>query len=143
MFRSPEETNAAYGFAKRLLLVQSKAYRDQYGFNSVCLLLGNMYGPRDNFDLRTSHVIPALIRKCLLAKQTGEDVIPVWGTGSASRDFLFVRDAAEGVVATADRYNGHQPVNLGSLVVTQRGYLPRLDSLHQQVVSDAPLVKRP
>ena len=101
----PEETNAPYGLAKKMLLVQSEAYRQQYGFNSVVLFPVNLYGPRDNFDLQTSHVIPALIRKCVEARERGEKQIVVWGTGAASREFLHARDAAEGIVAAAERYD--------------------------------------
>lgn len=110
----PEETNAAYGLAKKMLLVQAQAYRQQYGFNAVTLLPVNLYGPRDNFDYESSHVIPALIRKALQARQGGRDHINVWGTGSASREFLFVRDAAEGIVLATERYNSSDPVNIGS-----------------------------
>jgi len=110
----PEETNAPYGLAKKMLLVQSQAYRQQYGFNSVFLLPVNMYGPGDNFDLEISHVIPALIRKCFEAKEGGEHEVAVWGTGKPTREFLFVEDAAEGVVLAAERYNRSEPVNLGS-----------------------------
>lgn len=110
----PEETNAPYGLAKKMLLVQSQTYRQQYGFNSIYLLPVNLYGPRDNFDLETSHVIPALIRKCLEAKQRGDDHIIVWGTGSPTREFLYVEDAAEGILLGAERYNESEPVNLGS-----------------------------
>lgn len=110
----PEETNAPYGLAKKMLLVQSQAYRQQYGFNSVFLLPVNMYGPGDNFDLESSHVIPALIRKCLEAKERGDDEVVVWGTGKPTREFLFVEDAAEGIVLAAERYNRSEPVNLGS-----------------------------
>jgi GDP-L-fucose synthase len=109
----PEETNAPYGLAKKMLLVQSQAYRQQYGFDSVVLFPVNLYGPGDNFDLRTSHVIPALIRKCVEARERGRRTITVWGTGSASREFLHVRDAAEGIVAAAERYDRSDPVNLG------------------------------
>ena len=110
----PEETNAPYGLAKKMLLVQSQAYRQQYGFNSIFLLPVNLYGPGDNFDLNTSHVIPALIRKCLEAKERGENKILVWGTGNVSREFLYVEDAAEGILLAAERYNSSEPVNLGS-----------------------------
>ncbi|MCI0419501.1 MAG: GDP-L-fucose synthase [Acidobacteria bacterium] len=109
----PEETNAAYGLAKKMMLVQSQAYRQEYGFNSIFLLPVNLYGPGDNFDLQTSHVIPALIRKCLEAKQRVESEIEVWGTGEVSREFLYVADAAEGILLAAERYNGSEPVNLG------------------------------
>jgi GDP-L-fucose synthase len=110
----PEETNAPYGLAKKMLLVQSQAYRQQYGFDSVVLFPVNLYGPGDNFDLQTSHVIPALIRKCVEARERGDRTITVWGTGSASREFLHVRDAAEGIVAAAERYDRSDPVNLGA-----------------------------
>ena len=110
----PEETNAHYGLAKKMLLVQSQAYRQQYGFNSIVLFPVNLYGPRDNFDLLTSHVIPALIRKCLEAKRRGDPNIEVWGDGSPTREFLYVEDAAEGICLAAERYNSSEPVNLGS-----------------------------
>ena len=110
----PEETNAPYGLAKKMLLVQSQAYRQQYGFNSIVLFPVNLYGPRDNFDPESSHVIPALIRKCLEASQKGEREIVVWGDGSASREFLHVRDAAEGIALAAERYDDSAPVNLGA-----------------------------
>ena len=110
----PEETNAPYGLAKKMLLVQSEAYRAQYGFNSSVLFPVNLYGPRDNFDLQTSHVIPALIRKCLEARQRGERQIVVWGTGQASREFLHARDAAAGLCDAAERYDKSAPVNLGA-----------------------------
>ena len=110
----PEETNAPYGLAKKMLLVQSEAYRQQYGFNSVVLFPVNLYGPRDNFDLHTSHVIPALVRKCIEARQRGDKQIVVWGTGGASREFLHARDAAEGILAAAERYEKSEPVNLGA-----------------------------
>ena len=110
----PEETNAPYGLAKKMLLVQSQAYRQQYGFNSIVLFPLNLYGPRDNFDLQTSHVIPALIRKCLEAKRRDAPNIEVWGDGSPTREFLYVEDAAEGICLAAERYNSSEPVNLGS-----------------------------
>lgn len=110
----PEETNAPYGLAKKMLLVQSQAYRAQYGFNSIFLLPVNLYGPGDNFDLASSHVIPALIRKCLEAKEKNQGKINVWGTGAPTREFLYVDDAAEGIVMAAERYDGGEPVNLGS-----------------------------
>jgi GDP-L-fucose synthase len=110
----PEETNAPYGLAKKMLLVQSQAYRQQYGFNSVFLLPVNLYGPRDNFNPESSHVIPALIKKCVDAKERGDDHIEVWGTGSATREFLYVEDAAEAIVLASERYNDDEPVNLGS-----------------------------
>jgi GDP-L-fucose synthase len=110
----PEETNAPYGIAKKMLLVQSQAYREQYGFNAIYLIPVNLYGPGDNFDPRSSHVIPALIRKCVEARESGADHIEVWGTGSASREFIYVDDAAEGIVLGAERYDGAEPVNLGT-----------------------------
>ena len=110
----PEETNAPYGLAKKMLLVQSQAYRQQYGFDSVVLFPVNLYGPRDNFDPRSSHVIPALIRKCVEARERGDRRVEVWGTGEASREFLHARDAAEGVLAAAERYDASEPVNLGA-----------------------------
>ena len=110
----PEETNAPYGLAKKMLLVQSQAYREQYGFNSIYLLPVNLYGPRDNFDLETSHVIPAIIRKCLAAKALGDPEVVLWGDGSPTREFLYAEDAAEGIVLAAERYNRPDPVNLGS-----------------------------
>jgi GDP-L-fucose synthase len=110
----PEETNAPYGLAKKMLLVQAQAYREQYGFNAIYLLPVNLYGPRDNFDLQTSHVIPALIRKCIEAQERGEDQVVLWGDGSPTREFLYVEDAAEAILLASERYNGHEPVNLGS-----------------------------
>ena len=110
----PEETNAPYGVAKKMLLVQAQAYRQQYGFNAIYLLPVNLYGPRDNFDPESSHVIPALIRKFVDAKQSKSDTVEVWGTGSASREFLYVDDAARGIVLATERYNKPDPVNLGS-----------------------------
>jgi GDP-L-fucose synthase len=110
----PEETNAPYGLAKKMMLVQSQAYRQQYGFNSIFLLPVNLYGPRDNFDLNSSHVIPALIRKCIEAQAAGQSEVVVWGDGSPSREFLFVEDAAEGILLAAEHFNASDPVNLGS-----------------------------
>lgn len=110
----PEETNAPYGLAKKMLLVQSQAYRAQYGFNSIFLLPVNLYGPGDNFDPRSSHVIPALIRKCVEARETNQDHIVVWGDGSPTREFIYVTDAARGIALATERYNDSQPVNLGS-----------------------------
>jgi GDP-L-fucose synthase len=110
----PEETNAPYGLAKKMLLVQSQAYREQYDYNSIFLLPVNLYGPGDNFDPRSSHVIPALIRKCMDAVARGADQIEVWGDGSATREFLYVDDAAEGILLASERYNSSEPVNLGS-----------------------------
>jgi GDP-L-fucose synthase len=110
----PEETNAPYGLAKKMLLVQSQAYRQQYGFNSVVLFPVNLYGPGDNFDLQTSHVIPALIRKCIEAVERGDREIVAWGDGSPSREFLHVRDAAAGILLATERYDSSEPVNLGA-----------------------------
>jgi GDP-L-fucose synthase len=110
----PEETNAPYGLAKKMMLVQSQAYRQQYGFNSIYLLPVNLYGPGDNFDPESSHVIPALIKKVFDAKKSGAGSITAWGTGKATREFLYVKDAAEGIVLAAERYNKPDPVNLGS-----------------------------
>jgi GDP-L-fucose synthase len=110
----PEETNAPYGLAKKMLLVQSQAYRQQYGFNSIFLLPVNLYGPRDNFDPNSSHVIPALIKKCIDAIERGEEKIEVWGTGKVTREFIYVEDAAEGIVLATERYNKPDPVNIGA-----------------------------
>jgi len=110
----PEETNAPYGLAKKMMLVQAQAYRAQYGFNAIYLLPVNLYGPRDNFDLESSHVIPALIRKCVEAKESNSEQIVLWGDGSPTREFLYVEDAAEGIVLATERYNGKEPVNLGT-----------------------------
>jgi GDP-L-fucose synthase len=110
----PEETNAPYGLAKKMLLVQSQAYRDQYDYNSIFLLPVNLYGPGDNFDQRSSHVIPALIRKCIEAVEQGDSSIEVWGDGTPTREFLYVDDAAEGILLAAEKYDSSQPVNLGS-----------------------------
>ncbi|HUI89462.1 MAG TPA: GDP-L-fucose synthase [Anaerolineales bacterium] len=133
----PEETNAPYGLAKKMLLVQAQSYRQQYGFNAIYLLPVNLYGPRDNFDLQSSHVIPALIRKAIEAKERGEKELPVWGDGSPTREFLYVEDAADGIVTAAEKYNGSEPVNLGSgyeisikglteLIVRQTGFEGKL-----------------
>lgn len=110
----PEETNAPYGLAKKMLLVQGQAYRQQYGFNAITLLPVNLYGPGDNFDPASSHVIPAIIKKVVEARDAGRDHIDVWGTGSASREFLYVTDAADGIAAATARYDSPDPVNLGS-----------------------------
>ncbi len=110
----PEETNASYGLAKKMLLVQSQAYREQYGFNSIFLLPVNLYGPGDNFEPESSHVIPALIKKCFDAQESGAQSIVVWGDGSPTREFLYVDDAAEAVVMATEKYNEPDPVNLGS-----------------------------
>ena len=110
----PEETNAPYGLAKKMMLVQGQAYRQEYGFNSIFLVPVNLYGPRDNFDPVSSHVIPALIRKCVEARESGAEAIEVWGTGKASREFLYVADAAEAIVLATERYDGAEPVNIGA-----------------------------
>jgi GDP-L-fucose synthase len=110
----PEETNAPYGLAKKMLLVQAQAYRLQYGFNAIYLLPANLYGPRDNFDLHTSHIVPALIRKCIEAKERGEDTVVAWGTGNPTRELLYADDAARGLLLAAERYNQSDPVNLGT-----------------------------
>jgi len=110
----PEETNAPYGLAKKMLLVQLQAYRQQYGFNGIYVIPTNLYGPGDNFDLETSHVIPALIRKCVEAQEAGREEVVLWGTGTASREFLYVDDAAEAIVAALERYDAPEPLNLGA-----------------------------
>jgi len=110
----PEETNAPYGLAKKMMLVQSQGYRQEYGYNSIFLLPVNLYGPGDNFDPRRSHVIPALIKKCADAVANGDKEVAVWGDGSASREFLYVEDAAEGIILATEQYNRSDPVNLGS-----------------------------
>jgi GDP-L-fucose synthase len=110
----PEETNAPYGLAKKMLLAQSQAYRAEYGFNSIFLLPVNLYGPRDNFDPASSHVIPALIKKCIDAIEAGDDHIECWGTGKVSREFIYAADAAEGILLATEKYNGAEPVNIGA-----------------------------
>ncbi|HYG80393.1 MAG TPA: NAD-dependent epimerase/dehydratase family protein, partial [Pyrinomonadaceae bacterium] len=110
----PEETNAPYGLAKKMMLVQSQSYREQYGFNSIFLLPANLFGPFDNFDLETSHVIPALIRKCVEARRSGAPYIEAWGSGNVSREFLYVEDCAEGIFQAAAAYDESLPVNLGN-----------------------------
>jgi GDP-L-fucose synthase len=110
----PEETNAPYGLAKKMLLVQSQAYREQYGFNSVVVFPVNLYGPRDNFDLETSHVIPAMIRKIEEARRAGQPTVTLWGDGSPTREFLYVEDAADAILAACERYDGSLPINLGN-----------------------------
>jgi GDP-L-fucose synthase len=110
----PEETNAPYGLAKKMMLVQAQAYRQQYGFNAIYLLPVNLYGPGDNIDPSSSHVIPALIKKCVDAKRSGQKEIVVWGDGSATREFLYVDDAAEGIVLAMEKYNDPDPVNIGA-----------------------------
>ena len=125
----PEETNAPYGLAKKMMLVQAQAYREQYGFNAIFLLPVNLYGPRDNFNLQTSHVIPALIRKALEARDRGDKELQVWGDGSPTREFLYVEDAAAGIIAAAEKYNGPEPVNLGS------GYEISIKDLAEMIVT--------
>ncbi len=133
----PEETNAPYGLAKKMMLVQSQSYRSQYGFNSIFLLPVNLYGPGDNFDPRSSHVIPALIKKCIDAVSEGKEEIVVWGTGRATREFLYVEDAAEAIVLATERYDSSEPINCGAgfeisirnlvdLVVELSGYRGRV-----------------
>ncbi len=124
----PEETNAPYGLAKKMMLVQSEAYRQQYGFNSIFVLPVNLYGPRDNFNLRTSHVIPALIRKAVEAGERGDSELVVWGDGSPTREFLYVEDAADGILAATEKYNSSDPVNLGS------GYEISIKDLAEMIV---------
>lgn len=124
----PEETNAPYGLAKKMLLVQSQAYRQQYDFNSIFLLPVNLYGPGDNFDECSSHVIPAIIKKCIDAIENGDDEIVVWGTGKATREFIYVEDAAEGIVMAAEKYNKSDPVNIGA------GFEISIKDLVEQVV---------
>ncbi len=137
----PEETNAPYGLAKKMLLVQSQAYRQQYGYDSIFLIPVNLYGPGDNFDPASSHVIPALIRKCVEAQERGEQEIVVWGDGSPTREFLFVEDAAEGIVLGAERYDGPEPVNLGSgyeiSIKDLAGLIARLTGFSGRLVFDA------
>jgi GDP-L-fucose synthase len=110
----PEETNAPYGIAKKMMSIQSLGYREQYGMNSVVLYPVNLYGPRDNFDLETSHVIPAMIRKCVDAREAGRETVELWGDGSPTREFLYVEDAAAGLLLAAERYDSSEPVNLGN-----------------------------
>ena len=124
----PEETNAPYGLAKKMMLVQAQSYRQQYGFNAIFLLPVNLYGPRDNFNLATSHVIPALIRKAVEAKERGDKELFAWGDGSPTREFLYVEDAADAIVAAAEKYNGDLPVNLGS------GYEISIKNLTEMIV---------
>jgi GDP-L-fucose synthase len=125
----PEETNAPYGMAKKMLLVQGQAYRQEYGLNAVFLLPVNLYGPGDHFEPPTAHVIPALIRKCVDAREAGRDEIVVWGTGKATREFLFVEDAAEAVVLATSRYDGAQPVNVGA------GFEISIEELVERIVA--------
>ena len=121
----PEETNAPYGLAKKMMLVQAQAYRQQYGFNAIFLLPVNLYGPRDNFNLQSSHVIPALIRKAVEAQERGDKELAVWGDGSPTREFLYVEDAADGIVTAAEKYNGSEPVNLGPAMRSPSRTWPR------------------
>jgi GDP-L-fucose synthase len=123
----PEETNAPYGLAKKMLLVQSQAYRREYGFNSIFLLPVNLYGPGDNFDVQTSHVIPALIKKCVDAIDGGQDRIECWGSGNVSREFVYAADAAEGILLATEKYNSAEPVNIGS------GYEIRIRELAEKI----------
>lgn len=136
----PEETNAPYGLAKKMLLVQSQAYREQYGYRSIFLLPVNLYGPGDNFDPGSSHVIPALIKKCVEAKQRGDEEIVVWGDGSATREFLYVEDAAAGILLAAERYDRSEPVNLGSAfeisIKDLAGMIARLSGFQGRLVWD-------
>jgi GDP-L-fucose synthase len=136
----PEETNAPYGLAKKMLLVQSQAYREQYGFNSIFLMPVNLYGPRDNFDPSSSHVIPALIRKCVEAQARGQSEVVVWGDGSPTREFLYVDDAAEAVLLAAERYNNSEPVNIGSsseiAIKDLVELIARLTGFHGRIVWD-------
>jgi GDP-L-fucose synthase len=136
----PEETNAPYGIAKKALLVQGQAYRQQYGFNAIYLIPVNLYGPWDNFHPDSSHVIPALIKKCVDARDAGDPAIEVWGTGSASREFVYVDDAAAGVVLGADRYDGADPVNLGTgseiTIRTLVGLIANLTDYRGEVIWD-------
>jgi GDP-L-fucose synthase len=125
----PEETNAPYGLAKKMMLVQSQSYRQQYGFNSIFLLPVNLYGPRDNFDLRTSHVIPALIRKCVEAVRAGADQVQCWGTGQVTREFLHAEDCAEGLLLAAEKYDKPDPVNLGA------GFEIRIKDLAEKIAT--------
>ncbi len=137
----PEETNAPYGLAKKMLLVQAQAYRQQYGFNAIYLLPVNLYGPFDNFDPRSSHVIPALIKKCFDAKREGKDSITVWGTGKATREFLYVEDAARGIVMAAESYDKSWPVNLGAgfeiSIKELAGQIARLTGFKGKIIWDA------
>lgn len=123
----PEETNAPYGLAKKMMLVQSQAYRQEYGFNSIFLLPVNLYGPRDNFDPASSHVIPALIKKCVDAVETGANHIDCWGTGNVSREFIYAGDAAEGILLATELYNGSDPVNIGA------GFEIKIKDLAEQI----------
>jgi len=137
----PEETNAPYGLAKKMLLVQAQAYRDQYGFNAIFLLPVNLYGPRDNFDLETSHAIPAIIRKCVDAAESGAKEVVLWGTGKATREFLHCDDAAEGILLATEKYNSREPVNIGAGMETTirdlAGLIAKLTGFKGCIVWDA------
>jgi GDP-L-fucose synthase len=137
----PEETNAPYGLAKKMLLVQGQAYRQQYGFNAIHLLPVNLYGPRDNFDPASSHVIPALIKKCVDAIESRASTITVWGTGKATREFLYAADAADGILLAAERYDGAEPVNLGAgfeiSIKELAGLIARITGFRGSIVWDA------
>jgi GDP-L-fucose synthase len=137
----PEETNAPYGLAKKMLLVQAQAYRQQYGFNAIYLLPVNLYGPRDNFDLETSHAIPAIIRKCVDAVDSSAEEIILWGTGNATREFLHVDDAAEGILLATERYDSPEPVNIGAGMETSirdlAGVIARLTGFKGVIVWDS------
>jgi GDP-L-fucose synthase len=136
----PEETNAPYGLAKKMLLVQAQAYREQYGFNAIYLLPVNLYGPRDNFNLETSHVIPALIRKMIEAQQRGDEAVTLWGDGSPTREFFYAGDAARGIAMAAERYNGSEPVNLGAgmeiSIKNLAGLIAKLTGFDGEIVWD-------
>src|SRR5439155_18153294 len=137
----PEETNAPYGVAKKALLVMCQSYRAQYGLNAIYLLPVNLYGPRDNFDLKSSHVIPALVRKCVEAKRRRDKEIVAWGTGSASREFLYVEDCGEGLIASMEKYESSAPINLGSgreiTINDLTGLVHRLCGFSGKIVGDA------
>jgi GDP-L-fucose synthase len=136
----PEETNAPYGLAKKMMIAQTQAYRQQYGFNGVNLLVVNLYGPGDNFDLQSSHVIPALIRKCFEAKERGDAILPAWGTGTPTREFLYVEDAARAIVGAAEVLETSEPVNIGSgqeiSIVDLTEMIARKSGFRGQVVFD-------
>jgi GDP-L-fucose synthase len=136
----PEETNAPYGLAKKMLLVQAQAYRQQYGFNAIYLLPVNLYGPRDNFNLETSHVIPALVRKCIESQERGEKGVVLWGDGSPTREFIYAGDAADGILAATEFYNGSEPVNIGSgqeiSIKDLAGLIARLTGFEGKLVWD-------
>jgi GDP-L-fucose synthase len=137
----PEETNAPYGISKKILWVQAKAYREQYGFNAIYLLPVNLYGPRDNFDPEQSHVIPALIKKMVDAKSEGKKEVVVWGTGKASREFLYVEDAAEGILLATEKYNKSDPINIGAgkeiTIMELVELIARLTEYKGKIINDA------